>query len=59
MKSNSLWTLSGAALALICLGAVADAPNKADKADATAPQKIVSVPDPATIKQYIDAHRGL
>jgi hypothetical protein len=59
MKQNSLWALSGAVLAVICLGAVADAPEKVDKANATTPQKIVSVPDPSSIKQYIDAHRGL
>jgi hypothetical protein len=56
MKQNPLWVLSGCALALICLGSIAEAPQKATANDE---QKIASVPDTKSLKQYIDAHRGL
>jgi hypothetical protein len=58
MKSNSIWTLSGCALAILCFGAVAEAPQKGDTKNQTS-EKVASAPDPTSLKQYIDAHRGL
>jgi hypothetical protein len=58
MKLNSIWTLAGCALAILCFGAVAEAPQKDDtKVEQSA--KVTTVPDPISLKQYIDAHRGL
>ncbi|MGH8770601.1 MAG: hypothetical protein ACREV2_05380 [Burkholderiales bacterium] len=58
---RSMWKISACALAVICFGAVAEvAPQKEGaKDEGTGKVQQVKLPDPASLKQYIDAHRGL
>ncbi|MGH8727498.1 MAG: hypothetical protein ACREV9_04950 [Burkholderiales bacterium] len=58
---RTFWKLSGCALAVICLSAVAEVAPEKERAkdEKTGKTQVVSLPDPASLKQYIDAHRGL
>lgn len=53
--------ISVCALAAVCFGAVAEVSPHKERVKGERGDKVqtVSLPDPTSLKQYIDAHRGL
>jgi hypothetical protein len=61
MRTPALWKISVCALAVVCFGAIAEvAPQKERaKVEQSGKMQAVTLPDATSLKQYIDAHRGL